>query len=238
MLALGSLSGNYLLKEDNDAGLVKTLSKAETQHIQDILEAQILGSNLIYTHHWQKGDLLVLNNPSLAHIAGPGSQGSHEVTGLRLMHRSTVAGKVKPSKLPSQAAIPLQYHCFNHPPFDSMDYCLFSLKESLFYPRYGQFETVEEQRRRCQNVHVQADLAVIPNEIWNEEAGKIVSHHGVPHWINATNPQGRDVVWHTPDRIDSSSWTFSAWHQPSGQPNDCVVEETCIFIGPWGKVCH
>ena len=118
MLALGSLSGNYLLKQDNEP--VKTLSKDETQHIQDILEAKILGSNLIYTHQWQKGDLLVLNNPSLAHIAGPGSQGSHEVTGLRLMHRSTVAGKVKPSKLPSQAAIPLQYHCFNHPPFDSM----------------------------------------------------------------------------------------------------------------------
>ena len=237
MLALGSLSGNYLLKQDNEP--VKTLSKDETQHIQDILEAKILGSNLIYTHQWQKGDLLVLNNPSLAHIAGPGSQGSHEVTGLRLMHRSTVAGKVKPSKLPSQAAIPLQYHCFNHPPFDRIPggYCLFSLKESLFYPRYGEFETIEEQRRRCQNVHWQADLALVPNEIWNEEAGKIVSYHGVPHFINATNPKGKEVHWHTPDWIDSSSsWTFSQWHQPSGQPNDCVVEEKCIFIGPSGKV--
>ena len=52
------------------------------QHIfLDILEAKILGSNLIYTHHWKAGDMLVLNN--VAHIAGPGSQGSVEVTGLR-----------------------------------------------------------------------------------------------------------------------------------------------------------
>ena len=47
----------------------------------DIIEAKILGSNLIYTHHWTAGDMLVLNN--VAHIAGPGSQGSVEVTGLR-----------------------------------------------------------------------------------------------------------------------------------------------------------
>ena len=55
--------------------------------ILDILETKILGSNLIYTHQWSAGDLLLLNNPSLAHIAGPGSQASYEVTGLRLMHR-------------------------------------------------------------------------------------------------------------------------------------------------------
>ena len=35
-----------------------------------------------------------------------------------------------------------------------------------------------------------------------------------------------------------SSWTFNNWHEPSGQPNDCIVEETCIFIGPNGKVGH
>ena len=233
MLALGSLSGQYLRSKGHE---FLTLSKAETQHIQDILEAKILGSNLIYTHQWQKGDLLVLNNPSLAHIAGPGSQGSHQVTGLRLMHRLTVAGKVRPSKFTSQASIPLKYHCFNHPPFESREYCLFSLKESLFYPRYGEFESIEAQRKRCQNVHAQADLALVPNGIWNKEAGKIVSHHGVPHFINATNPEGTRVEWNTPEGIDSSSWTFTDWHQPSGQPNDCVVKETCIFIGPNAKV--
>ena len=89
---------------------------------------------------------MLLNNPSLAHIAGPGSQASYEVTGLRLMHRfesfqliielesnylhyrSTVGGKVKPSKNPTEAVIPLKYECFNHVPFEDNEYCLFSLK--------------------------------------------------------------------------------------------------------------
>ena len=96
--------------------------------LADILEAKLLGSNLIHTHHWKKGDLLLLNNPSLAHIAGPGSQGSFEVTGLRLMHRSTVGGKVKPSKKATEGLIPLEYSCHNHAPFEENEYCLFSLK--------------------------------------------------------------------------------------------------------------
>ena len=94
----------------------------------DILEAKLIGSNLIHTHHWKKGDLLLLNNPSLAHIAGPGSQGSFEVTGLRLMHRSTVGGKVKPSKKATEGLIPLEYSCHNYPPFEDNEYCLFSLR--------------------------------------------------------------------------------------------------------------
>ena len=41
-------------------------------------------------------------------------------------------------------------------------------KDSVFYPRYGEFETLDEQRKRCQNVHKLADLAVVPNEVWNQ----------------------------------------------------------------------
>ena len=123
--------------------------------ILDILETKILGSNLIYTHHWSAGDLLLLNNPSLAHIAGPGSQASYEVTGLRLMHRfesiqlifelysnhlhyrSTVGGKVKPSKNPTEAVIPLKYECFNHAPFEDNEYCLFSLKVKFSFKKHS-----------------------------------------------------------------------------------------------------
>ncbi len=129
MLALGTLSGLYL--RTNRDGAAVAMSKEETQFIQDILEAKILGSNLIFRHDWQKGDVLVLENPSLAHLAGPGSQGSLEATGLRLMHRSTVAGKVKPSKLVAEGFVPLEYFCSNHAPFDATsdeEYCLFSLK--------------------------------------------------------------------------------------------------------------
>ena len=126
MLALGSLSGLYL--RINKDGTRTELSKEETQYIQDILETKILSSNLIHTHHWTSGELLLLNNPSLAHFAGPGSQGSFEVTGLRLMHRSTVGGKVRPTKRATENVAPLQYNCFDHPPFEHQEYCLFSLK--------------------------------------------------------------------------------------------------------------
>ena len=80
--------------------------------------------------------------------------------------------------------------------------------------------------------------SVPPKYIWYslQAAAKIVSSTGVPHFINATNPRGRDIVWNTPDQLDSSTWSFSNWDEKSGQPNDCIVEETCVFIGPHGKV--
>ena len=43
-------------------------------------------------------------------------------------YRSTVGGKVKPSKNPTEAVIPLKYECFKHAPFEDNEYCLFSLK--------------------------------------------------------------------------------------------------------------
>ena len=41
--------------------------------IKDILQTKILSSNRIYAHHYQPGDLLILENPSLTHLAGFGS---------------------------------------------------------------------------------------------------------------------------------------------------------------------
>ena len=69
---------------------------------------------------------MILNNPSLAHIAGPGSQGSLETTGLRLMHRSTVPGQHSPTKKTN-----LEYFCEKHEPFQE-GYCLYSLKVFIF----------------------------------------------------------------------------------------------------------
>lgn len=71
-------------------------------------------------------------------------------------------------------------------------------------------------------------------------AADIVSKMGVPHWINGSNPDRRNVSWEIPTWLDqdSSKWTFTNWHEPSGQPNDHTVKETCIFIGPNGKVTN
>ena len=40
-------------------------------------------------------------------------------------------------------------------------------------------------------------MALIPNEAWDHEARKIVTHHQVSHFINATNPEGTEVIWDT-----------------------------------------
>ena len=39
----------------------------------DLLEAKVLTSNKIYAHNWKPNDLILLENPSITHIAGPGS---------------------------------------------------------------------------------------------------------------------------------------------------------------------
>ena len=76
----------------------------------------------------------------------------------------------------------------------------------MFYPRYGEFETKEEQGKRCQNVHDKADMAVIPNQLWNNEASKIVSSFGVPHWINVTNPEGKLISWEIPEWFEKGTY--------------------------------
>ncbi|XP_033727523.1 uncharacterized protein LOC117316851 [Pecten maximus] len=218
MLALGILSGNYIQKEET--GAEKVLSKEETKYIQDILEAKILGSNLIYSHQYKSKDLLLLNNPSVAHIAGPGSQSAMELSGLRLMHRSTVRGEHPPSKQTS-----VHYECDTIAPH--LDgYCLFSLKDSVFYPRYGIFDTKDVARQRCKGVNPYADLAVIPNENWTNVVKKIVAHTGVPHWINGTNPSDEAVFWG-----DTKS-DYINWNED--QPNDHDGPEECVVVGPFG----
>ena len=95
---------------------------------------------------------MVLNNPSLAHIAGPGSQGSLKATGLRLMHRSTVPGQSPPTKRTN-----LKYFCQDHEPFQE-GYCLYSLKVYISYRSRISFYIISfKELSNCKiiNVHVQ-----------------------------------------------------------------------------------
>ncbi|OWF54716.1 uncharacterized protein LOC110441476 [Mizuhopecten yessoensis] len=217
VVALGLLSGQYILRQDDHDTI---LSKEETQRIKDLIEAKIIGSNLIYSHQYKSKDLLLLNNPSVAHIAGPGSQNPVEVAGLRLMHRSTVRGDRPPSKTSS-----IKYACAQFEPFAS-GYCLFSLKDSVFYPRYGFFDTRDAARQRCKSIDEGADLATIPNKKWNNLAKTIIERTGVPHWLNGTNPQEEDVFW---GEVKSE---FTNWHRE--QPNDHDGPEVCLIMGPFG----
>jgi alpha-ketoglutarate-dependent taurine dioxygenase len=223
-LALGSLSGQYLQKTDDKEEPLKQLSKDETQYIMDLLHAKVLGSNLIYSLHYDPGDFLMLHNPSIAHLAGPGTQSPSEVSGLRLIHRSSVQGEIPPNK-----STRIEYECGHLPPFTEDGYCLFSLKNSVYYTRVGYFDDQATARKRCQNIHKQADLTVIYTEEWNDIASKIITKTKVPHWLNATNPRADDVLW------GHIKGNFSKWDQISGQPNDHDGLEDCIVLGPNGN---
>lgn len=221
MLALGRLSGQYLLEDES--GEKKQLSVEETQFIQDLLEAKILSSNKIYAHQYRPGDLLMLYNPTVAHIAGPGSQTPRNVSGLRLMSRTTALGEQKPRKTSN-----IKYECRRLPPFES-GYCLFSLKDSVYYPKLGIFDTQEVARNRCLGINKQADLATLHTLEWNELAREIVKCKEAPHWLKAKNPQGRDVFW---DDVKSS---ITLWDAASEQPNNCDgFHEECVIMGPYG----
>ena len=47
---------------------------------------------------WEAGDLAVCDNLSAVHYAPPGTQGARATVGLRVLHRTTVAGEGLPAK--------------------------------------------------------------------------------------------------------------------------------------------
>ena len=222
MIALGKLSGQYLEALPN--GTKRNMTLEETRAVMDLLEMTILTSNQIYGHHYRPGDLLMLYNPSVAHMAGPGSQTPRNISGLRLMTRSTVAGTTTPSPTTH-----IRYYCNTLAPFEN-GYCLFSLKGSVYYPSIGKYDSFDKARERCKNINKHADLAVLPSVEWNEFAKEIISRTEVPHWLNANNPEGTYVFWEG----FSEKSDFTLWDQKSGQPNDHDMFEDCVVMGPYG----
>lgn len=222
MMALGKLSGQYL--EETEDGTKRVMSIEESKAVQDILEAKVLSSNKIYAQQYKPGDLLMLYNPSVAHIAGPGSQTPREISGLRLMSRTTILGEQKPTKISN-----ILYECSKLSPFET-GYCLFSLKGSVYYPRTGIFDSQENASKHCKRINKNADLAVLPTIDWNEKVKDIISCTGTPHWVNARNPRGDDVYWEGAEEKSN----FTLWDVASEQPNDCGMVEDCVIIGPHG----
>ena len=47
---------------------------------------------------WEAGDLAVCDNLGTAHYAPPGTQGTRSRVGLRILHRTTIAGETMPAK--------------------------------------------------------------------------------------------------------------------------------------------
>ena len=51
-----------------------------------------------YSHKWEPGDFIISDNLAVGHEASPETQYPRSKVGLRVMHRVTIAGKVKPKK--------------------------------------------------------------------------------------------------------------------------------------------
>jgi len=53
---------------------------------------------LVYSHQWRDGDLVIIDNLQLAHLASKESQLPKEKVGLRILHRLAINGSQKPMK--------------------------------------------------------------------------------------------------------------------------------------------
>eukprot|EP00040_Diaphanoeca_grandis_P015938 m.81932 g.81932 ORF g.81932 m.81932 type:complete len:509 (-) comp25472_c0_seq2:381-1907(-) len=234
MFGLGSLSGQY---SDADTGV---MSVAATQGVMDVIENAIETAGDVLTWDWREGDLLILDNLALAHMAVPNTQDSHTQVGTRLLQRTTVEGQRLPTQRPSITQL---HHkaCMveNMTGYDDV-VCMISLFDQL--PQtLGGFLSRDEARGACrQLVSPDADLAMPTTPARNNLATSLVDALEEPHWLGADEFPPRVVHWFDGGHMqlndsDELPWE-SPWHLPSGQPNDCdgPGSETCMFIGPNG----
>ena len=72
----------------------KVCSDVETEAIAKSIAQEL--DKYRYVHEWQPGDLVILDNLAVAHMASPGTQYDREEVGLRVMHRVVTYGKYRP----------------------------------------------------------------------------------------------------------------------------------------------
>eukprot|EP00884_Botryococcus_braunii_P003178 jgi/Botrbrau1/12861/Bobra.0188s0004.1 len=71
----------------------------ETLELLNEMEETFRGPcrSLIYSHQWRNGDFIMSDNLALGHEASPETQLPRSLVGLRVMHRTTVAGRHIPT---------------------------------------------------------------------------------------------------------------------------------------------
>jgi len=76
------------------------LSHSELFRLKGEMSHEIKKDNerLIYSHKWMEGDLVIIDNLQIAHMASKESQLPKEKVGLRILHRLAINGTQKPAK--------------------------------------------------------------------------------------------------------------------------------------------
>lgn len=247
MFALGGLSGQYR-KGCLQPSLPTSsqMTEAQTEEVISTVLAAIETSRRTLRWRWAPGDLVVVDNLAVAHLASDGTQSDPHEIGLRLMRRTTVQNFREPKKRPVLHTLP--HECIQEEQrkarsFGSSQgasspghYCVFSLA-GLLEHQPGEFESRDEARERCRTLSPNADLAMPTTPARNAAAGHVVSAVGLPHWLGGSDFPNGEVTW-----LDGSADAWGAeprpWHEPSGQPNDCDgpdAPETCMFMGPHAR---
>ena len=255
IFGLGSLSGNFgrgVLQPALDAGA--RYSAKESDAVVETIEAAVRDTDKVLRWRWRSGDLLVVDNLALAHLAADGTQvkADDDDVGLRIMRRTTVEGRNTPSKRPYLHGLP--HECV---PEGDGHYCVFSLKR-LAAERSAAATTREEEEeggegsprflsrleatRLCKTLSPEAALAAPFTVARNGAAGRVVSGVASPHWLAADDAPNGVLAWPSKATATARGLETSGdavepwpWHEPSAQPNDCEgpdKPETCVFIGP------
>lgn len=101
---LGMTEGFIL---DHDKPTKRELSEEETREVLDGIHHEFVKNDgeIQYRHRYQPGDFIISDNLSVGHEASPDTQLGRDQIGLRVMHRVTVAGRHRPTKLLSTQRI-------------------------------------------------------------------------------------------------------------------------------------
>jgi len=70
----------------------KIFNWEETLDILNNITEKLEASPHKYSHLWELGDFAIMDNLAISHYADPGTQKSSSKDGLRILHRTTVAG--------------------------------------------------------------------------------------------------------------------------------------------------
>jgi len=235
VFGLGRLAGRFQQGALQPSQKPRETTAADSQLIEAAIEKAI-DEQFVLRWRWAAGDLLMVDNRAVAHLAASGSQSKPGEAGLRLMRRTTVQSNNIPLKRPLLHALP--HECVTERMAGSSDhYCMFSLANEMTYSDM-EFDSRAIARQRCKLLSPDADLAIPSSEERNLAAGHIVSSVAQPHWLGGDDgPNGR-VTWL--DESNVAGWGTNVklpWHEPSGQPNDCdgPDSEKCMFMGPDSK---
>lgn len=93
-------------KESSKLSGIKAWNAQEMDDLFSTLTEMLDREDISYSHKWQEGDVIIIDNLAVAHKATPGAHKAS--TGLRILHRTTVKGML-PLDPPTELGFPIHF---------------------------------------------------------------------------------------------------------------------------------